>query len=454
LKPYLDVLRIGDYRKLWTGLTLSLLGDGATFTAMAWLTVDNAGAAGLGVLGVCYTLPVLLGGAVVGPLLDRFSRRVLLVYDSIARGLVVAGIPLLAALGAFQIWQLYVVAAVYGLLKIIPLAGTPAVLPELVPPDKLQAASGLEATAIGAANIAGPAIGAALIALIGATNVLLLDAATYFLFAWLIARIAAPLGRPEHTGTDPADRRSGWSPVLRLLLRDRFLLVLTLSFAAFNVSAGALLVALPWLVKFEYAKGPAILGLILAAGAAAELVGSLVSGAVRTSDRQMVRIGLLQLFAGASLLLMLPRDLPLVIAGLVLSSILTGPMTVLGGVVRLTRTPNALRGRAMTLMRTMMSGALPLGSAIGGLLLVGGHYTALVVAVATLAAAPGVFTALSFRNASFRLGPSDLSPSDLSPSDLSQFDLGPSDLGQSDLGVESDAKPVSDGDRHAATADA
>jgi MFS family permease len=404
MRSYVAVLRIPDYRRLWTGLVLNLLGDGATFTAMAWITVDLAGAAGLGVLGVCYTLPVLLGGAVVGLLLDRFSRRKLLVYDSVGRGLVVATVPLLAALGLLAPWHLYLLAAVYGLLKIIPLAGVPTILPEVVPEDQLQAASGLEATAMGAANIAGPAIGAALIVWIGAPNVLLLDAVTYLVFAALIMRIKAPLARPERSSADEAGQRSGWSPVFALLLRDRFLLFLTLSFAAFNISAGALLVVLPWLARFEFAGGPGVLGLLLATGAAAELIGSLVSGAVKTSDRQMVRIGFLQLLAGAALLLLLPRHLPLVLAALVINGVLSGPMTVLGGVVRLTRTPNAVRGRAMTLMRTTMSGALPLGSALGGLLLAGGHYSALIVAVTVLAAVPGLLTALRFRESSFRMG--------------------------------------------------
>lgn len=403
LRAYLAVLRISDYRLLWIGLVLNLLGDGATFAAMAWITVERSGAAGLGVLGVCLTLPVLLGGAIVGPLLDRFSRRKLLIYDSVLRGVIVALVPLAAALDAFAMWQLYAVAAVYGLLKIIPLAGTPAVLPELVPPDKLQAAAGLESTAMGAANIAGPAIGAVLIWWIGPTNVLLLDAVTYLVFAGLIGMIKAPLGRPEKTSTDPTMRTGGWGPVFRLLLRDRFLLYLTIGFALFNISAGALLVALPWLAKIEYGSGPGILGLMLAVGATAELIGSLVSGAVKTSDRQMIRIGVLQFFAGASLLLLVPGSLPFVLIGLVLNGILTAPMTVLGGVVRLTRTPNEQRGRAMTLMRTTMSGALPLGAALGGLLLAGNHYTALMLGVAVLAAIPGLLTVLSFRDtATFR----------------------------------------------------
>ncbi|HEX8081067.1 MAG TPA: MFS transporter [Jatrophihabitans sp.] len=404
MKAYVAVLRIADYRLLWTALVINLLGDGATYTALAWITVERAGAGGLGVLGVCLTLPVIAGGAVIGPLLDRFSRRKLFIYDSVFRAAVVALIPLLAALDMLAMWHLYGVALVYGLLKIIPLAGTPAVLPELVPAEDLQAASGLEATAMGVANVVGPALGAVLITLIGSSNVLLLDALTYLAFAFLISRIKAPLDRPARVEDGSRKRKSGWAPVFDMIVHDKFLLSLTLSFAAFNISVGALLVALPWLAKFEFASGPGILGLLLAVLAAAELVGSLVSGGMKTTEKQMLRIGQLQIIAGGLLLLMVYRSLPVILIALLLTGILSAPMTVMGGVVRMTRTPQEMRGRAMTLMRTTMAGALPFGAAIGGILLSGDHYTELIVLVTILAAAPGVFTVLIFRSVPFRLG--------------------------------------------------
>lgn len=404
MKAYLAVLRIKDYRLLWTALTINLLGDGATYTALAWITVDRAGAGGLGVLGVCLTLPVIVGGAVIGPLLDRFSRRKLFIYDSVFRGIVVALIPLVSALGWLEMWQLYAVALIYGLLKIIPLAGTPAVIPELVPESELQAAFGLESTAMGAANILGPAMGALLITLIGSSNVLLLDAASYLLFAFLISRISAPLDRPARVEDTAGKRTSGWAPVFDMIVGDKFLLLLTLSFASFNIAVGALLVALPWLAKFEFASGPGVLGLMLAVLAAAELVGSLVSGALKTSEKQMLRIGQLQIITGSLLLLMIPRSLPVIVLALLLNGILSAPMTVLGGVVRMTRTPQDMRGRAMTLMRTTMAGALPIGAALAGILLSGGNYTQLVVVMTILATLPGVFTIAIFRNIPFRLG--------------------------------------------------
>lgn len=398
---YVAVLRIADYRRLSLGLMLSLLGDGASFVALAWIAADLGGAGALGVLGVAYTLPVIFGGVVVGPLLDRFSRRHILVVDSVFRALVVASVPALHTLGALADWHIYVVAGFYGLLKIIPLGAVPTVVPELVPAERLQAASALEHIAVGVGGIAGPALGAALIAGIGVHNVLVLDAVTYLVFALLILRIRTPLGRPERAA-GPVRDRGGWMPVLRLLRRDRFLLFIILSFTAFNVSAGALLVALPWLARFEFADGPGILALLLAATAVAELIGALVSGGLKTSDRQMLRIGLLQFGAGAAYLLLLSPSLSLILAGLVISGVLAGPMTVLSGVVRMTRIPDPLRGRTMTLSRTMMTGAMPAGSALAGALLAADLYGALIVAIAVLAAVPGVLTAATFRTASFR----------------------------------------------------
>jgi hypothetical protein len=66
MRPYLRVLGKPDFRRLWTGATVSTLGDGMTFVALSWLVLARpGGTAQLGVLGICYTAPVLLGGLAV-----------------------------------------------------------------------------------------------------------------------------------------------------------------------------------------------------------------------------------------------------------------------------------------------------------------------------------------------------------------------------------------------------
>ena len=76
MRRYWHVLSSTDFRRLWTGATVSTLGDGMTFVALSWLVLSEfGGIRQLGLLGVCFTAPVLLGGFVAGPLLDRFDKR-------------------------------------------------------------------------------------------------------------------------------------------------------------------------------------------------------------------------------------------------------------------------------------------------------------------------------------------------------------------------------------------
>jgi len=150
MRAYLDVLALRRYRLLWIGDTLSSLGDSVGFLALIWLVYVTAGsAATLGGFVATYTAPVIVGGPLVGAALDRFDRRRLMLADNVVRGVLVALVPVLHLLGVLAVWQLYVFAFVYGLLKMVPLAGVPALIPELVPEERLEAAPSVERTRSG-----------------------------------------------------------------------------------------------------------------------------------------------------------------------------------------------------------------------------------------------------------------------------------------------------------------
>ncbi|MGW7362019.1 MFS transporter [Streptomyces sp. NPDC054841] len=404
MRNYLEVLRNRDYRKLWIGAVISLLGDGATWTALAWIAVSTGGAKTLAVLGVCYSAPVLFGGVLAGKVVDRFSRRKLLVFDSVVRAAAMAAVPLLYVMDALSVWHLYAVAAVYGLFKILPIGIIPAVLPDLVPKKQLDTAIALEAVAYGAAGLAGPALGGLLIPFIGGHWVLGLDAVSYLVFAGLVMSMKARLDRPESAtreagGKSAEAERSSWRPVLRFLVGDRVMLVITIAFTAFNMAMGMLIVTQPWLAHERLPGGATMLGLIVGVLAGAEMVGSLIAGAVKPAVRPMVRIGLLQLVAGGGLLLLLGANPVLILIGQAICGIPAMVMTVSSQSVRYQRTPEVLRARTMTLMRTLMHSAVPVGSFVAGPLLAGGHYSALVLTMAVVAGAPGLLSLVLVRDA-------------------------------------------------------
>src|SRR5262249_47500781 len=100
-----------------------------SFLALAWLVGDTpGGAAQLGLLVACYTGPVFIGGWLAGALLDRFDKRKVIAADCLIRGSAFASIPALQLTGHSVEWLVFAVAALYGFLKMIPLAGFPSAI--------------------------------------------------------------------------------------------------------------------------------------------------------------------------------------------------------------------------------------------------------------------------------------------------------------------------------------
>src|SRR3712207_1325503 len=101
----LRALRHRDFRLLWIGQSVSLIGDGIYFVAIAWLVYDisnNPGA--LALVGVAWTLPMVAGLLVAGVLSDRFERRRLIVIADLMRFAAVGAIGALASADAIELW--------------------------------------------------------------------------------------------------------------------------------------------------------------------------------------------------------------------------------------------------------------------------------------------------------------------------------------------------------------
>ncbi|OGO54329.1 MAG: hypothetical protein A2Z32_03720 [Chloroflexi bacterium RBG_16_69_14] len=179
MRAYRRLLRRRAFALLWTGATISALGDGLSWIALVWLLLELGGSSGsIGLLVAAYTGPVIVSGLVAGHLLDRFDRRRVLIVDNVIRGLAIASIPILSATGNLATWQLYAVAIVYGSLFMISLAGVPTLIASLVPDDELTTANAMETMSYAIGGLAGPALAGLLIGAFGASNVLLLDAAS------------------------------------------------------------------------------------------------------------------------------------------------------------------------------------------------------------------------------------------------------------------------------------
>src|SRR4051812_37545673 len=188
LRRYRDVLTRRSFRWFWLGFTFSEIGDAVTRVALTWFVYERTRSPeALGWLAVCYTGPVIVGGLVAGPLLDRFDRRRVVIADNALRGVTVALIPLLHALRALALWHVYAVAAVYGLLMMISLAGGPSLIPSLVDGEQLATANALETVTFTLAGVVGPVLAGEALRWVQAPTIVLVDALSYFAFVIALA---------------------------------------------------------------------------------------------------------------------------------------------------------------------------------------------------------------------------------------------------------------------------
>ena len=392
MRRYLRLLRRRDYALLWTGATISAFGDGMSFVALVWLVLEQTGdPRTVGVVAAAYTAPVIVGGLVAGLLLDRYDRRRLLALDNVVRGVAVASVPLAAAAGTLTTAHLIVVAAIYGLLFMVSVAGIPSLLPTYVPETELTTANAMETISYSIAGLAGPAFAGVVIALVGAPAVLAIDALTYGVFAvCLLAMRKPPVHEPPIEDELAELAGGGLRPAFRFVLGTPAILAITLMFMAINVAEGMLSVFLPVYTTDTLAAGAATYGLLASAFTAGILGGSIVVGAIGWRWPLGRSIAVAQTATGLALLLLLgPPGLPMALSSLILAGLFASSLTAWAQTIRMRLIPPALRGRVFALLRTLMNTTPPLGALVGGAMLAADNVTLVIVTMAFVVTIPG-----------------------------------------------------------------
>jgi DHA3 family tetracycline resistance protein-like MFS transporter len=270
-------LRHRDFRLLWAGMTVSLLGDGIFLVAVAWeaYVLWNAPAA-LSIVGIAMTIPMiafLLPGGVVTDRLDR--RRVMLAADAL-RAAAVAGLAALALAGALRFWELVALVAVYSVGTAFFTPAFDAIVPDLLPAGDLPAANSLDQFVRPVAlRLAGPAVGGWLVA-VSTGAAFVVDVVSFVASGAAILAMRPPR-RPYHEAAEPAF--AALKAGLRFV-RGRVWLWGTLLSAAVAYLAflGPTEVLLPYLVKNDLHGSARDLGLVFAAGGVGAVGAALVMG--------------------------------------------------------------------------------------------------------------------------------------------------------------------------------
>jgi len=181
-----------SFALLWTGQTISRLGDGCYTIAVAWWVVVHTGsAAAMGVVLVFSSVPRLLFVLVGGVVVDRVSGLRLMRFADITRGSICGLIAVLTATDHLTLLYLAAVSALFGLVGAFFSPAYAAALPEVAPMDALPSANALRNLSAQVGNILGPAVGGALVAFGGTAFAFGLDGITFAVSAACLAAITA-----------------------------------------------------------------------------------------------------------------------------------------------------------------------------------------------------------------------------------------------------------------------
>ena len=344
--------------------TVSVLGTRMTYLALPWFVLVTTGSPGKMSLVLAAELaPMALLGIPSGMLVQRIGSRSTMLLADFARAPLLASIPLLHSADMLSFPLLLGIVALLGCFMPAYFSAQRTILPELVGEDERLMSQGNSVIEGGAAFAAliGPALAGLLIPIIGAPNVLYVDAATYAV-AFLLVLVFVPKRKPLQAAV-----QHGVLAGLRFLREDRLLGPLALIVVAFGFFSAGMSAGLPFYAFDEFEGSSRIAGLFYTALGAGALVGSLVAvGMVRKVAP--LRLSGFAMLAFAVPLWVLPflPPWPVVFVALFAATFCTplinGPIIA----VLTSRTPDGLRAMVMTAVISINTLAAPLGFILAG----------------------------------------------------------------------------------------
>ena len=406
--PFLAPLAVRDFRLVWFGESISLLGDHFQIVAVSWLVLGLTGSGfALGTILVAAAIPRGVFMLVGGVLADRVSPRNLALASNLLRAVlttIVAGLVLGARV---EVWQLALVGILFGTVDAVFLPAINTLVPRLVPPGRLAAANGVMQGSAQFIGTIGPALAGFAVALIGVGAAYVIDAASFAIAAlalWFV-RSGATAGPPtaaigasqpacaESTseGTDRPSMAAALKDGARAVLGDPVMRsIVILSTAANLAFTGPTVVGLPWLVLVRFGGDALALGLLFAAFGAGSLVGVVAAGSLARPRRFGRLVLALVIAMGFGLAAIgLTQGEPAAAVILVGIGSMSGYVNVVVIAWVQEKTEPHMLGRTMSFLMLGSVVAAPLSIALAGLL-VDADATAMFVAAGALVIASGL----------------------------------------------------------------
>ncbi len=366
-----------NFLLLWQGQFISQMGNQVYAAAMVfWISQTTRSASLLGLMMMLSHLPAVVLGPIGGTLADRVSRRGIIIFSDLVCGIVVVGIACLLFVApdatSLIIPSMFFVSFFISLVGVFFRPTIFAAIPDIVPRDKIAAASSVNQATLQISEFIGQSVGGVLFRLLGTPALFLANGLSYLFAAFMESFMRIPQDLPKKGQSREEFFQSFKSDTVegfRYVWNNSGMKALFLAAGALNFFLVPVGLLLPFYVENFLKARTDWYGFLVAGFGVGAFIGTLLAGAVRAtgpgrSNLVIASMFILAVTVGSLGLINIPA---LALALLCLAGMMAGFVNIMVVAILQMTTPTEMRGRVFGLLNTIGAGLIPISMALGGI---------------------------------------------------------------------------------------
>jgi len=366
---FLDVMQYRDFRLLWTGQLISIIGSQMRIVAVDWQVYHIATAQGispalaLGFIGLMRLIPMTISALFAGVVADRYERRYVIAVTSIIALLASVVLAIAGSLEDPALWLVYAMVVVTAISGAFEMPARQALIPSLVPPDRLTQAMSAGIVSWQLGTVLGPSIAGILIASLGVVPLYWIDAASYLAVVYAALQMKT-VSKPAASRAPVrlADAFEG----LRFVFKSK-IIASTMVLDFFATFFGAATTLMPIFANDILGVGAQGYGFMRAAPAVGAFVAALFLTSRKIRRQGPVLLVAVAIFGLATAIFGASTWYPLTLVALAITGTADTVSMVIRGTLRQLLTPDELRGRMTAVNMVFVAGGPQLGEFVVGL---------------------------------------------------------------------------------------
>jgi DHA3 family macrolide efflux protein-like MFS transporter len=356
-----------NYLLFFAGQQVSLMGSSVVqFVVIWWITLETQSAAYLSIAALAGLAPMVVLMPLAGVLVDRWSRKLVIFVFDFLQALTTVVLILLFWSGHISVWLVLLMIALRGVCQAFHSPAVSAIIPLMVPEDKLSRVNGLNYLLHGAVTMVGPIAGALLLAFAKIEQILWVDPVTFVVALVPLLLIGIPSVRSKE---EKSSLSRDFVDGISFIKKAKGFIPLTTLATALNFLLAPLSTLLPYYVKFDHLGGVEALAFVMAFLQGGMLAGGLMMSVIKGFKRKIATsvFFVYVVFLGYALVALTPTGQFwfMALGGLVIG-FAVAPANVLISVIFQTVVPMKMQGRVNSVLGSLGSAAMPVGMLLSG----------------------------------------------------------------------------------------